>query len=255
MNTLFGITAVIVGCAYLGMGLITGNDLRRHWRTRGWSPFGGAFTVMAFTCGPHHLVHGTHVLLHGERVDPLLSAAILLGLPAAVIFIGLRIETLLGGRGDRLIRGTPAWLAILPWAVSFSVGIIAAAGARHVAANGAPGIEALPNAILATNYLLVGFFMLRTQAVRRPAVGGWSLSGVSLGAVFPTCALMHAAFGLTAVADVHSLTLDILGVPSSFYFLWVVRGLHRESLRDWNRRPLVGNPLPPRRPAPWAPGA
>jgi hypothetical protein len=34
--------------------------------------------------------------------------------------------------------------------------------------------------------------------------------------------------------------------------LWVVRSLHRNSLRDWNRRPLVGRAFRQSRPSPWA---
>jgi hypothetical protein len=53
-------------------------------------------------------------------------------------------------------------------------------------------------------------------------------------------------------ADWHTLLFDVFGVPFSVYFLWVVRSLHRNSLRDWNRRPLVGRASRQSRPSPWA---
>ena len=46
--------------------------------------------------------------------------------------------------------------------------------------------------------------------------------------------------------------LDNVGVPASFYFLWAVHRLHSDSLRDWNRRPLVGRAAPLGRRSPWA---
>jgi hypothetical protein len=37
--------------------------------------------------------------------------------------------------------------------------------------------------------------------------------------------------------DGHGLVIDWLSVPAGIYFLAVVRGLYRESLRDWNDGP------------------
>ena len=41
-------------------------------------------------------------------------AALAIGLAPGLIFIGLRTEAAFGGRGDRLIAGTPLWLAAAP---------------------------------------------------------------------------------------------------------------------------------------------
>jgi hypothetical protein len=41
-------------------------------------------------------------------------------------------------------------------------------------------------------------------------------------------------------------------VPASAYFLWVVHRLYRQSVIDWNRRPIVGAPRQAPRAAPWA---
>ncbi|TMB91375.1 MAG: hypothetical protein E6J45_06400 [Chloroflexi bacterium] len=89
-------------------------------------------------------------------------------------------------------------------------------------------------------YMAIGWFLLRTQLRNRAPMGGWSLSGLSLSAVFPTCALMHGIWALYSIKGVyqygvHGLIVDFLSIPAAIYFLWVVHGLYRESLRDWNR--------------------
>ena len=66
-----------------------------------------------------------------------------------------------------------------------------------------------------------------------------------------TCGVSHLVAGLATPADWHTLLFDVPGVPFSIYFLWVVRSLHRDSLRDWNRRPLVGLASRQSRPSPW----
>jgi hypothetical protein len=82
-------------------------------------------------------------------------------------------------------------------------------------------------------------------------MGGWSVSGLSLSIIFPTCALMHAVWAVYAVAgryrqDVHGLTIDWLSVPAGIYFLFVVRRLYQDSLRDWNDGPDEVTPAAPR---------
>jgi hypothetical protein len=70
-------------------------------------------------------------------------------------------------------------------------------------------------------------------------MGGWSVSGLCLSAIFPTCALMHAVWASYAISgqyhhDVHGFVIDWLSVPGGLYFLWVVRSLYRDALHDWN---------------------
>ena len=48
------------------------------------------------------------------------------------------------------------------------------------------------------------------------------------------------------------LVFDMIGVPASVYFLWVVKQLHNDFLTDWNRRPLVGTAAAPARHSPWS---
>ena len=59
---------------------------------------------------------------------------------------------------------------------------------------------------------------------------------------------------LTTPVTIDAFSRDHLnvGVPASIYFLWAVHRLHRDSLRDWNRRPLVGRAAPLGRRSPWA---
>ncbi len=86
--------------------MITVYELIQHRRDRGFSHFGLSFAVMAFTCGPHHLVHAyRHLVLHEPAHGPML-AALAIGAVPAVVFIALRLEAAFGGRGDRLVRNS-----------------------------------------------------------------------------------------------------------------------------------------------------
>ena len=75
-----GILALLTGIAYTGLGVITAYELMRHRRSRGFSHFGAAFLVMAFTCGPHHLVHAWRHLIAGEPAHGPMIAALAIGL-------------------------------------------------------------------------------------------------------------------------------------------------------------------------------
>lgn len=232
---------ILLGVAYTTYGFITISDLKRGWKTMGFSHFGAAWIAMAFTCGPHHLVHGTHLLLEGRIGGPLDLVAVAIGLPAGVAFLYLRMEATLGGRGDRFIAGSPAWVLSLPTLGSaYMTGLVIA-----VFGAGAFGLvprEITPNLMLVVLYFMIGYFILRTQLRNRTLLNGWSLSGLALAVVFPTCGLMHGVYALYASTglyndiDFHGWIVDALGVPAAIYFLWVVVGLYRLSLRDWNRQ-------------------
>lgn len=250
MTVLAGIFALLTGLAYSGLGVIAVYELQRNRKTRGFSYLGGAFALMAATCGPHHLVHAEHFLLWGEAATGPMLAALAIGFVPGGTFILLRIEAAFGGRGDRFITGTPVVLAALPWAVAAGCG--AMVWAALGAARDVSPVSMAANLMLFVNYLIVGVLVLRTQLARRPGLAGWSLSGLSMGGVFVTCGVAHLVAGLATPADWHTLLFDVPGVPFSIYFLWVVRSLHRNSLRDWNRRPLVGLASRQSRPSPWA---
>ena len=235
---------IILGVAYTGYGMMTAIEMKRDWRTFGFSHFGAAWICMAFTCGPHHLDHGLHVAIDGRTGGPLDLLAVVVGLPVGVLWLWLRVEAFLGGRGDRFVPGDPRWLRAAPAASGvYVVGLgaaciaVLAAGARVT-----PGFAVWANVILVGLYLAVGWFVFRTQRANRPSMGGWSVSGLSLSVIFPTCALMHLVWAAYAVAgryqqDGHGLVVDWLSVPAGIYFLAVVRGLYGDALRDWNDGP------------------
>ena len=99
-------------------------------------------------------------------------------------------------------------------------------------------------------YFLIGYYLARTQLRNRDPIGGWSVSGLSLTFVFPTCGLMHIAFVLYAAAgtytvDTHGLIIDWLAVPAALYFVWVVRStIYLETFDDWNRSSAGTHPEP-----------
>jgi len=243
MRALVAILNMAVGSVYLVIGTLVMIDLKRGWKTSGFSHFGAGFIALAFTCGPHHLAHGLHIF-EGRPPGALDLLAVLVGLPAAATFSLLRIEAFRGGRGDRFVSGTPGWLFAQPTLAGIYVTAIAAAafqvgkGKMHFP----PTI--LPNVLLICIYMTIGYFLLRTQFNNHRSSKGWSVSGLSLSGVFPTCAMMHAVWTLYAITgqyhfDIHGFVIDWISVPAGLYFLWAVHALYRESLRDWNRIPAA----------------
>jgi hypothetical protein len=267
-----GIGNLLIGLAYTSLGLLSGWEAFSLHRYRGWSRFGIGFSLMAASCGPHHLVHGWHALSEGGVSTPMLIVT-LVGLPAGLVFVGLRIERALGGRGDRSFRFSRYWAISLGAAFAAVVGLIAGwtlAGPPSAFASQimctALGVSSrtevlgtgvdiasiilVTNVFVAVTYGMVGWFLADYQVRRHIADESWSLSGVSLATVFFSCAVMHLIYATT---ELHTATLpfDLLGVPASVYFLWIVKRLHSDSVVDWNRRPLVGAAATPERSAPW----
>ena len=203
-----GLGNLLIGMAYSGLGLLSLWEAISQYRWRGLSRFGLGFSLMAASCGPHHLVHGWHVLREGGASMPMLEVT-LIGLPAGVVFCLLRIEAMLGRRGDRTIAMPLRTLALLATAFFVVVGWLAGGaldaplsadqamctptGMRYAAAgllpvNSVASLGLLCNVFVTVTYSLVGWYLFETQ-VRRYAVGQqWSLSGLALTAVFPTCA-------------------------------------------------------------------
>jgi hypothetical protein len=234
---------ILLGLVYTQYGTMTIIDMKRSWRTLGFSHFGAAWIAMAFTCGPHHFVHGLHMALGNRTAGPLDLVAVLIGLPAGVAWFLLRVEAFAGGRGDRLIGGTPHWIIALPTLAGVYVAGLAAAMVTGKGLIGHFEWAIVPNMLLVAIYMMIGYYLLRTQLQNHNELKGWSVSGLSLAIIFPTCALMHAVYSFYAFSgsyqfDVHGFTIDSLGVPAGLYFLWVVQGLYRMRLEDWNRSPL-----------------
>jgi len=231
---------LILGFVYCSYGVITIIDLARGWRANGLSHFGLAWIAMAFTCGPHHLEHGFHVA-SGRMGGPLDLLAVAVGFPAGVIWFLLRVEATAGGRGDRFVSDDPWWVRALPPLLGvYLVAMVASAVVVITSHDTRFGPRYTPNLLLLGIYMLIGIYLFRTQLWNRGSLGGWSVSGVSLTLVFPTCGVMHAVYALYASSgryhvDPHGLVIDWLAVPAAVYFVWVVRGLHEGKRSDWNR--------------------
>ncbi len=242
MDMTAGILNLVLGVVYVGIGTLIAIDLDADMRRRGWSHFGVSWLTIMFTCGAHHLVHGVHLSAEGRGIGPLDILAVGLGIPAGGIFSWLRIQSRRGRTGDRTITGTPPWLRRLAIGYGAAAALTVVVGVTAVVTDGVrPDPRLLPNIALVALYIGVGAVLWRGQVRNRQRYGAWSLSGLSLMMIFPTCALMHAVYVLYAATgqfapDYHGLWVDWIGVPSALYFLWVVRGLERGTLTDWNER-------------------
>ncbi|MGQ0432475.1 MAG: hypothetical protein ACT452_08730 [Microthrixaceae bacterium] len=239
MINLLAVLSIVLGSVYTSYGLLTIADLARGWRRFGFSHFGLAWVAMAFTCGPHHLEHGLH-LLSGDRTPGGLElVAVVAGFPAGVIWFLLRVEATAGGRGDRIVSGDAWFVRALPYGTAlYGVAFAISASVVLTTAVQFPPMVAA-NVLLVGLYGMIGWYLLRSQLANQRAIGHWSVSGLALTIVFPTCALMHGAWTVYQIAgryeaDVHSVVIDWLAVPAAAYFLWVVRGLHAGTVRDWN---------------------
>jgi hypothetical protein len=242
VTLLVAVANIVLGSVYTSYGLMTALELRRGWRTRGFSHFGVAWLAMAFTCGPHHLDHGAHLLLAGRSGGWLDLVALGVGFPAGIVWFLLRVEAMLGGRGDRTIAGTPTALQVLPTASAMYLAAIATA-AMAVVGDGADFLgRTTPNLVLVVLYAAIGALLLRTQLRNHAVTGTWSVSGLSLSMVMVTCAVMHGVYVAyahqgTYDIDGHGLVIDTVGVPAAAYFLWVTYALYRGWLRDWDSTP------------------
>jgi hypothetical protein len=167
-----------------------------------------------------------------------------------VLWLLLRVEAFAGGQGDRFVHGSPAWLrpaaafGVL-WAFgSLMIGAFVAtggAGPSHTHGRGAPWMV-LANLTLLGLYMAIGKVVLQTQLTNRPGLGGWSVSGLCLSFIFPSCGVMHAMWAAYGLAgryqyDTIGAVIDLLSIPAAIYFLFVVMMLHREALHDWNEGP------------------
>lgn len=260
-----------LGLAYAGLGVLSAWEAISLHRYRGWSRFGLGFSMMAASCGPHHLAHGWHIL-QGESVAWPMFAVALIGLPAGLIFVWLRIEAMVGGRGERWLATSPDRAVLLVSAFGIVGGWLAACAYTRVGTHflplcatpgagesaAAPGVGInftsltfLANLFVTGTYGMVGWYLGDRQVRRYLTSGNWSLSGVALTGVFFTCAQMHLIDATTNGSDL-MLAFDLIGIPASVYFLRVVRQVHSDSVLDWNRRPLIGAAAAPARPSPWS---
>jgi hypothetical protein len=271
MSLVIGIGSLMIGLAYAGLGSLSAWETISLHRYRGWSRFGIGFSLMAASCGPHHLVHGWHVL-QGEPISYPMFAATLIGLPAGLVFVLLRFETVLGGQGDRWVAVSAHRAMLLVGAFTLVAGALAAwtfaqpgadfafqflcTSAGLVDRSTGGGIDCgsvtfLANMFVVIAYGMVGCYLADRQVRSYLTNGGWSLSGAALTGVFFTCAQMHFIDATTRGSG-SLLFFDLIGIPASIYFLWVVKQVHNDSVMDWNRRPLVGAAAMPARQSPWS---
>ena len=271
MSLIIGIGSLMIGIAYAGLGLLSAWEAISLHGHRGWSRFGLGFSLMAASCGPHHLVHGWHVL-QGETISYPMFAATLIGLPAGLVFVLLRFETVLGGQGDRWVAVSAHRAMLLVGAFMLVAGALAAWTFAQPGADLAfqflctsvgladrttgvgidyGSVTFLANMFVVITYGMVGCYLADRQVRSYLTNGGWSLSGAALTGVFFTCAQMHF-IDATARGNGLLLFFDLIGIPASIYFLWVVKQVHNDSVIDWNRRPLVGAAATPARPSPWS---
>ena len=240
MRIAVGLLNLILGFVYIQYGTLTVIDMWRNRRKLGFSHFGAAWIAMAFTCGPHHFVHGLHMLVSGGRPGTLDVVAVAIGFPAGVTWFLLRIEAFAGGRGDRFLLGSPLWVLAIP--TVFGMYLTALGAAVLQVGISKPGDIALvaPNLMLVVIYSAIGYFLTRTQLANRQPLGGWSVSGLALAVIFPTCAAMHAVYAFYALKGQYPIMqtgalIDWIAVPAGAYFLWVVHALYRGTAIDWNR--------------------
>ena len=270
MSLVVGLSNLAIGLAYASLGVLSAWETASLHRYRGWSRFGLGFSLMAASCGPHHMVHGWHVL-QGASVSWPMFAATVIGLPAGLTFVLLRLERMWGGQGERIVTATADRMAMLAGAFILATGVLAAGvfvqpGAdalwqfvctsSGLVTRAEPGVDFtsltfIANVFVTVTYGMVGWYLGDCQVRRYLTNGVWSLSGVSLSGVFFTCALMHLV-DATTHGDSGMLFFDLLGIPASIYFLWVVKLVHNDSVMDWNRRPVVGAAAAPARPSPWS---
>jgi len=265
-----GLCNLAIGAAYAGLGLLSAWETISLHRSRGWSPFGIGFALMAASCGPHHLTHGWYILQGGPVSWPMLIVT-LIGLPSGLTFCLLRFEASRGGPGERWLSLSTPRMVLLAGGYALVAGGLAAASFLQPEAStlfqaictsgtaeraAVPGLDIasvtfVANLFVAVTYSMVGWYLADTQVRRRFAGDAWSLSGVALAGVFFTCALMHV-IEATSGGGIVMLIFDLIGIPASVYFLWVIRQLHNDSMSDWNRRPIIGTAEAPARPSPWS---
>jgi hypothetical protein len=238
VNGAVGGVNIALGLGYLLLGALVVIELQRQWRAPGVWQFGAALSAIALTCGPHHLTHGVHVGFEHDFAGHLDLVTVLVGIPPAAVFVWLRLETLVGGRGDRHIAGTPGWLQAVPVAAGAYFAIVVMVGVGMMRRSPGLSIDGLLGVASATVFALVAVVLVRTQLRNRAETGGWSLSGLGLVGLFGTCTVMHAAVAMQTTSqvrslDVHLVTVDGLGVLAALWFLGVVRAMTRDAKREW----------------------
>jgi hypothetical protein len=246
VNTITAAITVSIGVAYLALMVMAIHDLRSERSALGWG-----FVAATGTCGPHHLVHGEHLVTGVMTATGPEFGAAVVGLLPAVVFAVLRVQALRGERGDVSIGGTPVLLSAMPVVVASVYGLLFArtldASASHVDL-----ASLLPSGVEFAMFVVIGWLLWGSQMARRRVEGVWSLSGLALTSIFLTCAFMHLTFGLNRHHDLHLIVLNWFGAAASVLFAVIAFRAARQARRDWDTRPRGQRVLHPKRNAPWA---
>jgi len=241
-----GAANLLMGLLYFSVAALTIAEMVKGRDQRaGFSTFGVAWIALLLTCGMHHWVHGLHTSFEGRNAGALDLIAVLVGMPAGLLWVGLRVEAFRGGAGDRFVPGNPTWVGALPTLFGIYLTALGAAAVTIIHTTDSSQLaKVIPNAMLVGLYFTLAVLMARAQVHNRKPLGGWSASGLALVAVFVTCAAMHAVYVVSALGgiygpDAHGVGVDWVSVPVAMYFLWVIHGLNKGTLRDWNSAPSM----------------
>jgi hypothetical protein len=154
------------------------------------------------------------------------------------------VEAVRGDAGDRFIQGTPLPVLALPTLCGVYVSALVSTLVETGRIAGDHLAAVAPNLALVLIYSLIGYYLVCTQLANRRPLGGWSVSGLALAVIFPTCAVMHAVYAYYSLSGQYgpagrTTVIDWIAVPAGLYFLWVVQALYRGTFRDWNLAALV----------------
>lgn len=236
MNLAWAVASLhlLTGLGYLvAVGGYPAVDIYWHRRsghplTRPEEVFGLCLIGMALTCGPHHLHLAEHVARTG-RTGWYALVALVVGFPAALTWTYLRTETFWGGKGDHAFRrrGFIIGMAAGLLAVYLAGGLTLLIASSSFTNPGLPVVQAAVQAILVVLYFYIGYALWSTQYRRYSEKGEWSLAGLALAFIFPTCALSHASMGYyvangTYEVTWHFLVIDGLGIVAAAVFCVVL---------------------------------
>lgn len=239
MRAAVGGANIVLGLAYLALGAIVVLELLRDRARREVGRMGAALAALTFTCGPLHLIHGVHVAFEHQTAGWLDLITVLVGLPPGVLFLWLRAKALTGRRGDRIITGTPGWIQVLPVAAGAYLAAVLTAGSALLLRATGLSAEGLLGLTTMAVFGSIAVMLSRTQVRNRAALGGWSLSGLGLSAIFATCATMHLAMAMELAAqvrplDMHMVMVSAAVVAAGVWFQVVVAALRRAASEEWD---------------------
>ena len=231
------IAHLATGLAYIvGVGGYGVFEAWKYWhRSKRIVAFGLGLFLMAMSCGPHHCHVFYHYVIEGGSHATLSDlVAILYAFPFGALGLYFVSESVFGfGPGDRYIDGRAILLKIqllLLGLLAFGVLVMPHWQVNDWTPPGAVGIYA--QFVLVVLYLIVGWFLWTGQWLRIRMSQPWSLSGIALALVFPTCALTHMLWGIEnlasyTVADTHFSVIDTFGIAAALYFIWIAMQAHR----------------------------